>query len=158
VRAGASDANPDELVVHVTTSNATPAAASLTLATALADNGAAPTSLTKSGNGTLILGGGNSHTGATTVNQGVLQFSSASQLGGDGLIRLAGGTLSWAAGNTTDISTKADTSARPVELIGASPYLTPVAGSILNVGNRFDLGSEAAAWEDYRKRVRAPLR
>jgi fibronectin-binding autotransporter adhesin len=141
VLAGAADAVADELIVHVTSSNATPAAATLTVGSVIANNGAAATSLTKSGNGTLVLGAANTYTGETTVNQGVLQFAGANGLGVGGRIRLAGGTLAWGPGNTTDISTKADSSFREVELLGASPYLTPSGGSILNVGNRFDVGS-----------------
>jgi autotransporter-associated beta strand protein len=140
--AGASDATPDELIVHVTTSNATPAGAAVTLNSPLADNGAAPTSLTKSGNGTLILGTANSYSGTTTINQGTLQFSAVNQLGADGAVRLAGGTLQWGAGNTADVSAKADTSARTIELIGPSPFLSHAGnGNILNVGNRIDIGA-----------------
>lgn len=142
ILAGANDANADELIVHVTTSNATSADATLAINSAIANNGGAATSLTKSGAGTLILGAVNGYTGVTTVNQGVLQFSAGNQLGSDGPIRLAGGTLNWGGSNTTDISTKTDLSARVVELIGPSVFVTPVgAGNILTVGNRIDVGS-----------------
>jgi len=142
ILAGANDANPDELVVHVTTSNATPTTAALTINSVIANNGAAATSLTKSGGGTLTLGGTNTYTGTTTINQGVLQFTAAANLGVDGPVRLAGGTLTWSGTNTTDISSKANSSARTVELLGPSSYVNPVsAGTILNVGNRFDIGA-----------------
>lgn len=143
ILAGANDANPDELVVHVTSSNATPTTAALTINSVIANNGpTAATSLTKSGGGTLTLGGANTYTGTTTINQGVLQFTAAANLGVDGPVRLAGGTLTWAGTNTTDISSKADSSARTVELLGPSSYVNPVgAGNILNVGNRFDIGT-----------------
>ncbi len=142
VLAGAADTTPDELVVHITSSNAAPAGATLTMGSAIANNGAAPTSLTKSGDGVLILNAANSYTGATTVNQGVLQFSDASQLGGEGTIRLAGGTLQWGGANVADISTKGDLSPRTVELLGPSPFLSPAgAGNILNAGNRIDVGA-----------------
>ena len=128
----------DELVVSVTSAHATPTGAVLTLGTAIVDNGQA-VSLTKSGNGTLILGGNNTYTGETTINQGVLEFGAgtAGNLG-SGLLRLAGGTLRWGAGNTTDITS----GGRVMQLLGASVYLTPSAGgNILNAGNVFDLGS-----------------
>jgi len=133
-----SGATVDELVVSVTSAHATPTGAVLTLGTAIVDNGQA-VSLTKSGNGTLILGGNNTYTGETTINQGVLEFGAGTTGNlGSGLLRLAGGTLRWGAGNTTDITS----GGRVVQLLGASVYLTPSAGgNILNAGNVLDLGS-----------------
>lgn len=131
--AGASDATPDELIVSVTSTNA---GAALTISSNISDNGVAVTGLTKSGNGLLKLEGTQSYTGVTTVNQGVLEFATATSLGNGGRVRLAGGTLRWSTGNTADIS------GRTLELLGSSVYLTPgYGGNILSAGSTLDIGS-----------------
>lgn len=137
LQAGTAAAGNDELIVHVTSSHASAAGATLTLQPNIVDNGGA-TSVTKSGNGTLILGGTNSYTGATTVNQGVLEFGATTGNLGSGTVRVSGGTLRWAGVNTTDITA----GNRTVELLGASVYLTPnTGGYILGVGSVFDIGT-----------------
>ena len=68
-------------------------------------------SVTQAGTGTLTLTGTNTYAGGTTVRPataytyGMLEFSSGDNLG-TGNITLDGGGLKWAAGNTTDISSR----------------------------------------------------
>jgi autotransporter-associated beta strand protein len=61
--------------------------------------------LSKTGAGTLTLSAANSYSGGTTVTGGLINFNSASNFG-SGLITLDGGGLQWAAGTSTDISSK----------------------------------------------------
>lgn len=127
----------DELVVSVTSSHGAPTGSVFTLNSGIVDNGQA-VSLTKSGEGTLLLTGNNLYTGETTINRGVLEFGATTGNLGTGTVRLAGGTLRWGVGNTTDLSA----GGRTVELLGASAYLTPSAGgNIIEAGNMFDIGA-----------------
>jgi autotransporter-associated beta strand protein/YVTN family beta-propeller protein len=61
--------------------------------------------LAKIGTGTLTLTGNNAYSGGTTVSGGLINFSAAGNLG-SGMITLAGGGLQWAAGTSTDISSR----------------------------------------------------
>jgi outer membrane autotransporter protein len=61
--------------------------------------------LRKAGDGVLALTGTNTYTGGTTVNEGLIRFQSAANLG-SGQIVLDGGGLQWASGTTTDISAR----------------------------------------------------
>lgn len=65
-------------------------------------------SLTKAGNGTLVLSTANSYTGGTSITGGTLD-AVAGALGTTGAIIFGGGTLRYAAGNTDDLSTRAVT-------------------------------------------------
>jgi autotransporter-associated beta strand protein len=73
----------------------------VTLASALTGPGA----LTKTGAGTLTLAATNSYLGVTTVTGGLINFSTLGNFG-PANITLDGGGLQWAAGNTTDISSR----------------------------------------------------
>ena len=73
----------------------------VTFASALGGTGG----ITKAGNGILTLGATNTYSGGTTVSGGLINFNSANNFG-TGPITLAGGGLQWAAGTTTDISSR----------------------------------------------------
>ena len=62
-------------------------------------------SLVKVGTGTLTLTGANTYSGGTTINAGLVNFSAAGNFG-TGMVTLNGGGLQWAAGTTTDISSR----------------------------------------------------
>ena len=95
--------------------NDTGTAGTMTISSAIADNGSA-TGLTKAGGGILALTGANLYTGTTRVNAGTLQFTNLGNLG-TGPIVLDSGTLQYATGSTVDIS-------------GRSITFTPGNGSI----------------------------
>jgi autotransporter-associated beta strand protein len=98
--------------------------------------------------GTVILSNtGNTYTGGTVLDSGILQFAGtgsavSTAVFGTAGITLNGGTFQWAAGNTTDISTKTlstgtltgslDTQANTVTL--ANPIVNGGAGGIAKVG------------------------
>ncbi|MEP9380703.1 autotransporter-associated beta strand repeat-containing protein, partial [Aquabacter sp. CN5-332] len=64
-------------------------------------------SIAKTGTGTLTLTAANSYSGGTIASVGLINFNSASNFG-SGNITFYGGGLQWAAGNTTDISSRLD--------------------------------------------------
>lgn len=59
----------------------------------------------QNGSGTTILTEANTYSGGTTINAGLIGFSNNGNLG-SGNVTLNGGGLQWAAGNTTDISSR----------------------------------------------------
>jgi autotransporter-associated beta strand protein len=61
--------------------------------------------LTKVGGGILTLASANTYSGGTTVSGGLINFNALNNFG-TGPITLAGGGLQWAAGTTTDISSR----------------------------------------------------
>ena len=83
----------------------------LTYGGVIANNGAESDALAKTGAGTLILTATsvNTFTGTTNLNAGVVQFSRIENLGAGTAIAFAGGTLRYASGNTTDITTRSVT-------------------------------------------------
>jgi autotransporter-associated beta strand protein len=62
--------------------------------------------LQKVGSNVLTLTGNNTYSGGTVVVDGLLNFSSLSNLGSGNITLSGGGGLQWAAGNTTDISAR----------------------------------------------------
>lgn len=119
-----------DLIVQQFNTNGT-----LTINSVIANNGTA-TGLTKAGPGTLILGGTNTYTGTTFVTGGILQFSTAANLGNSAApITFGGGTLQWASGTTTDI-----TNARTVT-IGSGGGTLDTNGNNVALGTAFGTGS-----------------
>jgi len=77
--------------------------ASYTFSNVIAGTG----TVTQNGSGTTVLNAANTYSGGTTVNAGFIDFSNGGNLG-TGNVTLNGGGLRWAAGNTTDISSRLD--------------------------------------------------
>ena len=75
----------------------------------IANNGSGTGGLIKTGTGTLVLTGTNTYTGATSINAGILNFSNIANLGAGSNITFNGGTLQYAALNTTDITARSVT-------------------------------------------------
>ncbi len=128
----------DEFVISVTSSSGNPANAVLTISSAL-NNSGGPTSVTKTGAGTLKMTNTNNFSGGLTVNQGTVEFSDplAFSLGDPaGAIRLAGGTLKYSGPSDVNLTT------HPITLLGASSFYTPtgtgVAGNALSRGSLID--------------------
>ena len=61
-------------------------------------------SLTKTSGGTLLLSGSNSYTGDTTVSAGAIEFTAGAI--SSGVVTLGGGGVTYAAGNTEDLSAR----------------------------------------------------
>ena len=105
-------------------------------------NSAAGMTLTKTGAGTQVLSGPNTYSGLTTVSAGVLQFSSANNLGNSSLtnsISLGAATLESTA-NSYDLGVN-----RSIALTGAGTILSDlgtltVSGSITNGANLLTVG------------------
>ena len=77
--------------------------------------------LTKTGAGTLVLGGANAYTGATAIDAGVLSVAASSNLGAVGSrVSFDGGTLRLTA---------------PVDLKGNHPCTIQSGGGVINTGN-----------------------
>jgi len=99
----------------------------------------------KEGSGTLTLSAGNSYTGGTSINDGVLVLGNSDAIGPDGTISFGGGTLRFTSSNTNDYSDrfngsggqsfKLDTNSRDVTLAsiitGAGSTLEKLGGGTL---------------------------
>ena len=124
--------------------------ADLTVSSNIADN-AGPTALTKTGPGTLVLGGANAYTGDTFLNQGTLRLASPAALPATTSLRFHGGTLDL-AGNSisieslTGLGTLQNSGSTPATLTtGATTAFTLAPGQTLDT----DAVQEAAAPNAY---------
>jgi autotransporter-associated beta strand protein len=86
--------------------------------------GGAGGGLTKAGNGTLILSGTNTYSGATTVNAGTLQLGANNVLASSTAVTISGGTF--------DVNSRTQTIS---SLAGASGSLSVAAGGVLTVSS-----------------------
>ena len=66
--------------------------------------------------GNLTLAGGNSYTGTTAINAGVLSLANSAALAGGGTVTFGGGTLQYSAANTQDYSGNIVSSNGPVSI------------------------------------------
>ena len=107
-----------------------------TLAATLGGGGANENNLalTKSGAGTLILSGTNTHTGGTTLTGGLLELASAGALGSTGTISMNGGGLRFTTANTTDYSGR-------IRLEDATTSTFDTNGENLTFATAFSLGT-----------------
>jgi fibronectin-binding autotransporter adhesin len=116
----------------------------LTINSVIADNTSA-TGLTKSGLGTLVLGGVNTFTGNTTLNQGTLQLNVGTALQ-DSIVNLNGGNLSFGGvtsasfnglQGTQDLSLTNNTSTAVGLTVGngTNSFATTYSGNLSGLGN-----------------------
>ena len=90
--------------------------------------------LTQLGSGTLLLSGNSSFTGGTTLSGGRLALGSAGALGSSGAITFNGGTLQFSAANTTDYSTRFNTSANQVYRLDTNGQSVTLASALTSSG------------------------
>jgi autotransporter-associated beta strand protein len=109
------------LVTNITAGN------SLTLSGNIGDNGTGA-NITTAGNGTLFLAGNNTYSGGTVLKSGILDFNSTANFG-TGNITFQGGTLQWAAGTSTDISSI------PLNFNGSSAIFDTNGNNVTLAGN-----------------------
>jgi autotransporter-associated beta strand protein len=124
--------------------------ANLTVSSTIADH-VGPTALTKTGPGTLVLGGANTYTGDTFVNQGTLRLASPAALPAATSLRFHGGTLdlaghSIAIESLTGLGILQNTGGTPATLsTGGTTAFTLAPGETLAT----DAVQEPAAPETY---------
>ena len=126
--AGITTGTNNEYIVYVTNNQ-------FTLGSPLTSSAAA---LSKSGAGVLVLSGltGNTYTGGTFFNQGLIEASTLADLGPSGNLNFFGGGLRWATGTTFDIS------ARTV-LLGTGGAIFDTNGNTVAFANALGSGSGA---------------
>ena len=97
-------------------------------------NGAASTSLTKTGAGTQTLTVANTYTGGTNINGGTLAIGNAAALGSSGTISFGGGTLQY-SGITTDLSSRFSTAASQAYNINTNGQDVTLATALSSTGS-----------------------
>jgi autotransporter-associated beta strand protein len=98
--------------------------------------------LSKSGDGTLLLYGPNSYSGGTTLNGGTLALGHADAIGASGTISFGGGTLRYSESNTTDYSARFSNAASQQYKIDTSGETVTLASNLTSSGGSFTkLGS-----------------
>ncbi len=130
---------------------------SLTLSGVISESGGSR-SLTKVGAGTVVLGGANTYTGATIINEGELRLTNTSALSASTNVQLAGGVLELGAANytaalgtgagqvqfTSDGGFSAYGAARTVNLGGGTALTWASTASFLGNGQALLLSSDVS--------------
>ncbi|NBV87734.1 MAG: hypothetical protein EBS01_16020, partial [Verrucomicrobia bacterium] len=97
--------------------------------------------LTKSGAGTLILAGTSSYSGGTNLSGGILAFANATAFG-SGSLTFSGGTLQYASGFNTDLSTKFNPFAAGVSAsVDTGTNTVTFSGTLAGLGGLTKLGA-----------------
>lgn len=97
--------------------------------------------LVKEGSGTLSLSAANSHSGATSINNGVLALSHADALGGGGAVVFGGGALRHTASNELDLGGRITGSVAAVAIDTAGRNVTYSGIEATNTGGLLKLGA-----------------
>lgn len=108
----------------------------LTISSAIANNGANATSLTKAGNGRLVLTNANTYTGRTAVNSGTLTFAPLSTVSatGAGMTVSPGATVEFNIPTNATFTYNSSGTASPATLAGAGTVLKTGSGTLVLTG------------------------